>query len=129
MDNIDDRIRKSLSAEDQAFLAQLDEGDSLYQDIASAFRGRMRWLNILGSVFALLLFILAVFCAWRFATQADLREMQMWGAAAALAFLGNALIKLWFWIELKSNAVVREIKRVELQVAALAAALRETTRP
>ena len=45
---------------------------------------------------------------------------------AALAFLSLGLIKLWFWMELKSNAIVREIKRVELQVAGLAAAVRET---
>ena len=65
-----------------------------------------------------------VFCAWRFVTQTDLHSRQLGGAGAALAFLGLGLIKLWFWFELKTNAIVREIKRVELQIASLAAAVR-----
>jgi uncharacterized membrane protein len=124
MSNIDDRIRKSLSSEDQVFLAELDAKDSLYGDIAATFQGRMRWLNALGLIFGFALFAIAVFCAWRFVTQTDLRTMQLWGAGAALAFLGLGLIKLWFWFDLKANAIVREVKRVELQVSSLAAALR-----
>jgi hypothetical protein len=34
------------------------------------------------------------------------------------------MIKVWFWMEIQKNAIVREIKRVELQVANLAAAMR-----
>jgi hypothetical protein len=124
MSDIDERIRTELSAEDQRFLARLDAGGSLYQDLAAAFQGRMRWLNILGSVIGLLLFIAAVYCAWRFLTVDDPRSVRIWGGGAALAFLGNAMIKLWFWIEVKSNGILREVKRVELRVASLAAALR-----
>jgi hypothetical protein len=125
MNSIDDRIRKSLSSEDQQFLAELDANGSLYRDIAATFQGRMRWLNALGLIFGFTLFILAVFCAWRFVTQNDLRSMQLWGGGAALAFLGLGLIKLWFWLELKTNAILREIKRVELQVAGLAAGVHD----
>jgi hypothetical protein len=124
MSNIDERIRKSLSSEDQAFLAELDAGDSLYGDLAATFRGRMRWLNALGLFFGFVLFAVAVFCAWRFATQTDLRSMLLWGAGSGLAFLGLGMIKLWFWFEMKANAIVREMKRVELQVSSLAAAVR-----
>ena len=44
----------------------------------------------------------------------------MWGAGAGLAVAGLALIKVWFWMEIQKNAIVRELKRVELQVANLA---------
>jgi hypothetical protein len=125
MSNIDERIRKTLSSEDQAFLAELDTNDSLYRDIAAAFKGRMRWLNAFGLFLGFVIFVVAVFCAWRFVTQTDLRSMQLWGGGAALAFLALGLIKLWFWFELKTNVIVREIKRVELQIAGLAAAVRD----
>jgi len=52
--------------------------------------------------------------------------MQPWGARTILAFLGLGLIKLWFWMELQKVSIVREIKRVELQMASLSAALRST---
>jgi hypothetical protein len=50
--------------------------------------------------------------------------MLRWGAASALAFAGISLIKVWFWLELQKNAIVREVKRLEVQVASLAAQLR-----
>ena len=45
--------------------------------------------------------------AWRFAQAQELGDMLRWGAASALAFAGLALIKVWFWLELQKNAIVR----------------------
>ena len=61
---------------------------------------------------------------WRFVRAQAVGDMLRWGAAAAFAFAGLALVKIWFWLELEKNAVVREIKRLEVQVASLAAQLR-----
>ena len=124
MESIDERIRKALSSEDRVFLEQLDSSGSLYGDIAATFRGHMRWLNALAWLFGLILFVVAVACGWQFVTQTDLRSMQLWGAGAMLSALGLGLIKLWFLMEVQKSAIVREIKRVELQVASLTAAMR-----
>ena len=125
MESIDERIRKALSSEDREFLQQLDTHSSLYGDVAATFRGHMRWLNALGWVFGFVLFAVTLYCGWQFFAQSDLRSMQLWGAGAMLSALGLGLIKLYFFMELQKNAIVREIKRVELQVAGLAAALRD----
>jgi hypothetical protein len=61
---------------------------------------------------------------WRFTLAAEPRTMMMWGGGAALAVSGLALIKVWFWMEIQKNSIVREVKRVELQLANLAASLR-----
>ena len=127
MTTIDERIRKSFSQEDQAFLAELDAGDSLYREVAATFTGRMRWLNALAWVFGLVLMVAAAICAWQFVNEDDLRTMNLWGAGAALAFLGLAMIKLWFFMDMKSNAVLREIKRVEFQIASLNALVRASS--
>jgi hypothetical protein len=58
--------------------------------------------------------------SWRFWFAHELADMLRWGAGSALAFVGIALIKVWFWLELERNAIVREVKRLELQVASLA---------
>lgn len=50
--------------------------------------------------------------------------MLMWGAGTALAISGLTMIKVWFWMEIQKNAIVREIKRVELQLGKLAASMR-----
>ena len=54
----------------------------------------------------------------------NLEDMLRWGAGSALAFAGLALVKVWFWMEMQKNAIMREVKRLELQVASLAAQLR-----
>jgi uncharacterized membrane protein YciS (DUF1049 family) len=126
MESIDERIQKALSAEDQALLARMDADSSLYGDIAATFRGHARWLNAFGWFGALLFFALAVVCSWQFATQTDVRSMLMWGAGTIIAFLWLGMTKLWFWMELQKVGIVREIKRVELQLASLTAALRSS---
>ena len=45
--------------------------------------------------------------------------MLLWGAGGGLAILALALVKVWFWMELQKNAIVREVKRLELQTALL----------
>ena len=62
--------------------------------------------------------------AWRFVHAPDLADMLRWGAASALAFAGVALVKVWFWLELQKNTIVRELKKLELQVASLAEQIR-----
>jgi hypothetical protein len=123
MSSIDDRIRQSMSSDDQALLARIDADDTIYREVIATFQGRLRWLNIGASIVGFTLFGVALFCAWRFIAQTDPRSMILWGAGTGLAVAGLSMIKIWFWMEIQKNAIVRELKRVELQVANLAKAL------
>jgi hypothetical protein len=125
MESIDERIRKALTSDDRQFLDQLDIKSSLYGDVVATFRGHMRWLNVLGWVFGFVLFAVALYCGWQFFAQSEMRSMLAWGAGAMLCALGLGLIKLYFFMEIQKNTIIREIKRVELQVASLTAALRD----
>ena len=124
MESIDERIRKALSSEDREFLEKLDSSDSLFGDIAATFRGHRRWTIVAGWAIGFALFAAAAYCGWRFVNQPDPRSMQLWGAATMLCVIALGMTKLWFWMEIQKNAVIREIKRVELQIAGLTAALR-----
>jgi hypothetical protein len=124
MNNLDQAIRRSLSAEDAALLDRLGADQALHQLVLGTFEGRLRWFNVAGWVAGLVLFAVACVLAWRFVQAEDVGDMMRWGAASALAFAGISLIKVWFWMELQKNAIVREVKRLELQVASLAAQLR-----
>jgi hypothetical protein len=129
MESIDERIQKALSAEDQALLARMDADSSLYGDIAATFRGHTRWLNVFGWFGALMFFVIAVFCSWQLASQTEMRNMLLWSAGTIISFLWLGMIKLWFWMELQKVGIVREIKRIELQLASLTAALRARSTP
>jgi hypothetical protein len=121
MNDLDRAIRQSLSAEDAELLERVDP--SLRQQVLATFEGQLRWLNVAGWIAGFVLFGVASLMTWRFIYAPTLEEMLRWGAAAALGFAGLALIKVWFWMELQKHAIMREVKRLEVQVASLAAQL------
>jgi len=54
-------------------------------------------------------------------TANQIAEMLRWGAVTWCAFMSVVMIKIWSWMRMESNRVIREIKRVELQVARMSA--------
>ena len=124
MTDLDQAIRESLSSEDTELFDRLGADQALHRQVLATFEGQLRWFNTAGWIAGLVLFGVASVSAWRFVQAQELGDMLRWGAASALAFAGLALIKVWFWLELQKNAIVREVKRLEVQVASLAAQLR-----
>jgi hypothetical protein len=124
MTDLDQAIRESLSSEDTELFDRLGADQALHRQVLATFEGQLRWFNIGGWIAGFVLFGVASVSAWRFVEAQELDDMLRWGGASALAFAGLALIKVWFWLELQKNAIVREVKRLEVQVASLAAQLR-----
>jgi hypothetical protein len=121
MSELERSIRQALPQDDARPLEALGEDPTLYQQVLETFRGRLRWLHLLGWIAGFAFFAIACICAWRFVNAPELRSMLLWGAAASLAVMALVLVKIWFWMELNKNAILREIKRLELQTARLAA--------
>ncbi len=124
MSDLDHAIRSSLSAEDAELLDRLGRDQAFHRQVLATFGGPFGFMNVAGWIAGFVLFGVGVVTAWRFVSAPDVASMLRWGAASALAFAGLALVKLWFWMELQGNAVRREVKRLEIQVASLAAQLR-----
>jgi hypothetical protein len=123
MNDLDHAIRQSLSAEDNELLVRLGADQALHRQVLATFTGRRRWFNAAGLIAGVALFALACVLAWRFVQAREPADMLRWGAASAFAFAGLALIKVWFWLELQKDEIVREVKRLEVQVASLAGQL------
>ena len=121
MTHIDEAIRQAMSADDAAALERFGSEQPLVDQILGTLGGQYRWLNLAGWIAGFAIFAIGVACGWRFLTAVELREMMVWGAAAGLSALALALIKIWFWMVLQQNQTLREVKRLELQIARLAA--------
>jgi len=120
MKDIDRKIREALRAEDQELFEEVGEEQSIFEMTFDLFRGRNRWLLGLSMTFILVFFVLAVICAVQF-FRADALEIKLaWGVGFLYASLAVAMLKIWWWMEMHRNSVIREIKRVELQIARLA---------
>jgi cytochrome c biogenesis protein CcdA len=124
MSDVDRAIRQSLSAEDAELFDRLSLDQSLRRQVLATFEGQLKWMNVAGWIAGFVLFGVAALMAWQFVQAPNVEDMLRWAAGAALAFAGLALVKVWFWMEMQKNAIMREVKRLELQVAALAAQAR-----
>ena len=121
MKDIDEEIRRTLSGTDAKLLARFEHDPTLFTQVLELFSGRLKWMTAAGWIAGLALFAAGAYFWWRFAYAEELRHMLLWLAPAFVCSLGLALVKVWFWLELQKNAVLREVKRLELQVASLAA--------
>jgi hypothetical protein len=120
MTNLDQAIRQALSAEDAEFLARFEAEDDPFREALGTFTGKWGAMNIFAAVLTFALFGLFAYCAWTAFHSSDVRETVMWSAGGLWAALAVAMLKMYFWMEMNKNVVLREVKRLELQVARLA---------
>jgi len=66
---------------------------------------------------ALGLFAGGFYAAWMFLTVGETNEVIRWGGISWFLLTGVYLMKLWFWMQMETNRILREVKRVELQLA------------
>ncbi|MEO8276573.1 MAG: DUF6768 family protein [Thermoanaerobaculia bacterium] len=116
MDDLDRKIEEALGAEDHAILEKFGEQGLLHQWLG-VYRGAMGGLALLASVVTIWLFLAALYCGWRFAGAREALSAARWGTAAALLVVMTGYLKIWFWLRMESNRVLREVKRLELQIA------------
>lgn len=121
MSNIDDAIRQALSAEDSRALDAFAAEQTVLQQVFAKLGGQYRWLNIIAVVGGTLMLALGAYCLWRFLNTTAPRDMTLWAGGLVFAWSSLAMLKLWFWMGMHHNQVIREVKRLELQVARLAA--------
>ena len=120
MTNLDQAIRQALSAEDAEFLARFEKEAPLHEQVLGTFTGSWGALNIFGVLLTFAMFGAFVFCVWNLFETSDLRDTVLWSVGVLVTALAVAMLKIWFWMEMQKNQVLREVKRLELQVARLA---------
>jgi len=120
---VDELIREALKAEGVEGLERLGE-PGLPDMVTEVFRSRLRWYGPMFLAMILVFAVLAVLCAVRFLGTNDVPDMIRWGAGFFLCYLVVMGGQSWYWMQMERLAMTREIKRVELMVAHLAAILR-----
>jgi len=118
MNDIDNRIQEVLDAEDRELLDQFGE-QGLMKQTLSVFQGRQGWIASMVGFIMLPLFGGAVFAGWKFFTAPLAMDAIQWAVIAWFLMTMVAFLKIWFWMRMESNRVIREVKRVELQIARL----------
>lgn len=120
MTNLDQAIREALSAEDAEFLSRFEKEQPLHEQVFSTFSGPSGGLNVFAALITFAMFGAFCYCVWQFFQAGETRDLILWAASALAAAIAVGMLKIWFWMEVQKNQVLREVKRLELQVARLA---------
>lgn len=118
-DEIDQMIKEALS-DDERELFNTYEEQGMFQMLGGLFQGKMKWLNAGILIVQFVFFGLAVYSGYRLFSASEVAEMIQFGAALAFLLMAIGMLKLFQFMEMHKNAVIREVKRVELQVSMLA---------
>lgn len=117
MSKLDEAISDTLSKEDAEFLARFEAEPGFSQQMFGILRGPMAWVYWLFLIFAIPFAFLGIYAGWKFATEPELIVMIRWGGLAAFCFAVLVVVRLVFFMQINTNQILRELKRVELQVA------------
>ncbi len=118
MDDLDKKISEALSVEDRNILNEFEE-QGLIGQFRTVFQGKMGWVSIASLIVGAAIQLIFFYAAWKFFTVPELDARVFWGAVGWFTAMMVAFMKVWFWMRMESNRVLREVKRLELQVARL----------
>jgi hypothetical protein len=114
----DQLISQALSAEDQQLLARHSEPGYIAQALGM-FRGPWTWVMGLVYVVATAAFIGAVYALTRMYAAVDALDAVRYGVLGLFLFQFTVLGKQFMGSHLESNRMMRELKRLELQISLL----------
>ena len=117
-EKIDELIKETLSKEEAAFYDDLEE-QNLIGKIGEVYKGKLGWLAAIMNVVHLLMFIAFVYCIVQFFSTDSTNELIKWASAGFLSMIAMGMLKLFVWMQMDKNDILRELKRLELQIATL----------
>jgi len=116
MTSFETRLKEGLTAEDEAFLKNLEEGESLFGQLGATFTGPLKLLTGLAFLLSFTFFGIAVWAGLRIFEATETRELVIWLAVFIFGMLAVSMLKIWFWMRMNHLAVLRELKRIELRL-------------
>lgn len=122
----DKAIRDAIAQDESTFLRTIEE-PPISDQIIATFQGRQRWMVVLGFLFSIAFLALMVVAAMEFFRAETVREMIAWASVFGIGVISTGLMKIWYFLELNKYVVMREIKRLELQVARVSEAVMKRT--
>jgi len=117
-EEIDQIIKESLTQEEAQFYDELEE-QNLMAKIGGVFKGKLGWIIAVMNILSLIAFAFFVYCAIQFLNTETTNDLIKWGAGSFYSMLFICMIKVYFWQEMHKNALLRELKRLELQIAVM----------
>jgi hypothetical protein len=116
MRNLDDMIDEALNAEERDLLRSISGEPGFFQQTLGVFVGPTGWVNAVMMAAQTFLFLGGVWAAWHFFQAGDPVTQLRWGFPAAVLLIVATIVKMALLPRMESNRLMRELKRIELQL-------------
>ncbi len=117
-EEIDKLIKETLTEEEVKFYQELEE-QNVWQMVGGLFQGKNKWIMVLMNIMNLVFFGLFIYCIVQFFEATTTKEFIQWSTGTLIFLLGVSMLKIFAWMQMDKKALIREIKRLELQVSSL----------
>ncbi|XMO85754.1 DUF6768 family protein [Algibacter sp. AS12] len=117
-ESIDALIKETLTEEEAKFYEDLHEQNVL-EMIFGLFQGKNKWILIFMNLVTVIFFGLFIYCLVQFFNVETTKELLKWGLGSLVFLIGVSMLKVFVWMQMDKNAIIREVKRLELQVSSL----------
>ena len=117
MDKLDRMIAEALAQEDKEILEATNER-GVFAELAAQLSGHNAWVKWVTYLYIVVFVVLFVWSAWQSFAAADALVALKWGIGAMIAVVFVAVLKLYLLTEIQTDRVIRELKRVQLMLAA-----------
>ncbi|QTD54700.1 DUF6768 family protein [Parasphingorhabdus cellanae] len=119
MTKFDDKLDATLSAEDKAFLQDLENGRGLFEQLGATLQGPMRFWSYLITIITFFVAMGAFYSGWRAFNAVDTREIILWSTGVILLFMMVGFSKNWIFQRMNLLSVLSELKALELRISQL----------
>ncbi|EAR00921.1 DUF6768 family protein [Maribacter sp. HTCC2170] len=123
-EKIDELIKETLNQEEAKFYDDLEE-QNLIGKLSEVYKGKLGWLAIIMNVAHLVIFGLLIYCVVEFFETNETNELIKWASAGFLCMIAMGMLKLFVWMQMDKNDILREMKRLELQLTTLSSKLND----
>jgi hypothetical protein len=124
IEEIDQLIKETLSHEEAAFYDSLEE-QNVINMVIGLFKGKNAWFLIVTNIMTFVFLGSFVYCCIQFFTVESTEELMKWGFGSIMFMLGVSILKVYAWMQMDKNAILREMKRLELLVMSLSGKMAE----
>jgi len=116
-DELDRMIPDALDAEDREIFGELGEEPGYFAQAIGLFRGKLAWVMWVIYITNIVAAGIAIWGAWNMFQTTDPVLTMRWGVLILVSVFVGLFMKSTLGYQLLSNRVLREIKRLELQLA------------
>lgn len=117
MRDVDSLTEEALGQEEREILNRIGEDPGFFGMAFGLFSGKLGWVNVLLMIVQAVLFLVGVYAAWMFFAANDTVSQLRWGLPSAVLLIVGTMIKMAMWPNIQTDRLMRELKRIELQLA------------